>query len=87
MLHVRTSPPWEVNRTIVRKREESTDPKYGHKPADRPIQDLIRFGMINLDKPAGPSSHEVTAWTKKVLEVEHAGHGGTLEAAPAGKIP
>ena len=84
---VRISPPWEMKRTVVRKCEESTDPKYGHKPLDRPIQDHIRFGIINLDKPAGPSSHEVTAWTKKILEVGHAGHGGTLEAAPAGKIP
>jgi H/ACA ribonucleoprotein complex subunit 4 len=87
VLDVRISPPWEFKRTIVKKCEESTDPKYGHKPTDRPIQDHIRFGIINLDKPAGPSSHEVTAWTKKILEVEHAGHGGTLEASSAGKIP
>jgi len=43
--------------------------------------------MVNLDKPAGPSSHEVAAWTKRILEVEHAGHGGTLEAVSAGNIP
>jgi len=43
--------------------------------------------MVNLDKPAGPSSHEVTAWAKNILGVKHAGHGGTLEASPAGKIP
>ena len=81
------SPPWETKRTLVKKCEESTDPKYGHSPRDRPIKDHIRFGIINLDKPAGPSSHEVTAWTKKILQVEHAGHGGTLEADRAGKIP
>jgi H/ACA ribonucleoprotein complex subunit 4 len=80
-------PPWEVKRTIVRKCDESTDPKYGCKPSERPIQEHIRFGMVNVDKPAGPSSHEVTAWTKRILKVGHAGHGGTLEAAFAGKIP
>jgi H/ACA ribonucleoprotein complex subunit 4 len=87
VIDVRTSPPWEIKRTIVKKCEGSTDPKYGHEPADRPIGDHLRFGIINLDKPAGPSSHEVTAWTKKILEVKHAGHGGTLEAVSAGKIP
>jgi H/ACA ribonucleoprotein complex subunit 4 len=87
VLYVKISPPWEVKRTVIKKCEEATDPKYGNKPADRPIQDRMRFGIINLDKPAGPSSHEVTAWAKKILEVEHAGHGGTLEAVSAGKIP
>jgi len=84
---VRTSPPWETKRNVIKKCEETTDPAYGHSPHERPIQDHIRFGIINLDKPAGPSSHEVTAWTKKILEIGHAGHGGTLEAVPAGKIP
>ena len=84
---MRISPPWEIRREVVRKCEESTDPKYGHNPFDRPIHDHIRFGIVNLDKPAGPSSHEVTAWTRKILQVGHAGHGGTLEALPAGKIP
>ena len=84
---MKIAPPWEVRRSVVRKCEESTDPRHGHAPSDRPIQDHIRFGIINIDKPAGPSSHEVTAWTKKILQVGHAGHGGTLEAATAGKIP
>jgi len=85
--HVRISPPWKVTRNVVRKCEETTDPKHGHKPSDRPIREHVRFGMVNIDKPAGPSSHEVTAWTKKILGIGHAGHGGTLEAVSAGKIP
>lgn len=73
-------PPWEIKRKLLMKAEEETDPRYGRKPAERPIQDYIRFGVVNLDKPAGPSSHEVTAWVKRLLNIEHAGHGGTLEA-------
>jgi len=38
--------------------------------------------LINLDKPSGPSSHEVVAWVEKMLGLKHAGHGGTLEACP-----
>jgi len=76
----KTLPPWKIKRKLITKAEEETDPRYGHRPAERPIQDYIRFGVINLDKPAGPSSHEVTAWAKRLLNISHAGHGGTLEA-------
>ena len=36
----------------------------GHSPLKRPLFDYVRYGVINLDKPANPSSHEVVAWTK-----------------------
>ena len=62
------------------KAEEETNPRYGHKPEERPVQEYVRFGVINLDKQAGPSSHEVTAWVKRIINVGRAGHGGTLEA-------
>ncbi|HML02867.1 MAG TPA: RNA-guided pseudouridylation complex pseudouridine synthase subunit Cbf5, partial [Candidatus Bathyarchaeia archaeon] len=34
-----------------------------------------------------PSSHEVTAWAKRILKVEHAGHGGTLDPKVTGVLP
>jgi tRNA U55 pseudouridine synthase TruB len=37
------------------------------------------YGVVNLDKPSGPSSHEVAAWVKRVLKLQAVGHGGTLE--------
>jgi hypothetical protein len=73
-------PPWETKRKLMVKAEEETDPHYGHRPEERPIKEHIKFGIINLDKPSGPSSHEVTAWVKRILKIEKAGHGGTLEA-------
>jgi H/ACA ribonucleoprotein complex subunit 4 len=69
------------------KAEEDTDPRYGCKPAERPAEDYIKFGVINLDKPSGPSSHEVTAWTKRLLGLGHAGHGGTLDPKVTGVLP
>ena len=72
--------PWEIKRTLLVRAEEETNPSFGCKPQERPIKDYMRFGIINLDKPAGPSSHEVTAWLKRILGLERAGHGGTLEA-------
>ncbi len=76
----RISEPWELKRSLAVKAEEETNPRYGHKPEERPIQEHMQFGIINLDKPSGPSSHEVTAWVKRILSLERAGHGGTLEA-------
>jgi H/ACA ribonucleoprotein complex subunit 4 len=76
----RINEPWKIKRSLVVRAEEETDPNVGCKPENRPINDYIRFGIINLDKPAGPSSHEVTAWLKRIIGLERAGHGGTLEA-------
>ena len=40
--------------------------------------------VINLDKPANPSSHEVVAWIKRMLRVEKTGHSGTLDPKVTG---
>ena len=83
----RSVAPWERERRLVVTAEEDTDLRYGHKPQERPIQDYVRFGVVNLDKPSGPSSHEVTAWAKRILKVGHAGHGGTLDPKVTGVLP
>lgn len=76
----RTKAPWELSSTTLVKAEDKTDPKYGSKPEERSINECLRYGIINLDKPAGPSSHEVAAWVRRMLKLEGIGHGGTLEA-------
>ena len=76
----RTAPPWETKRELRIKAEDATNPEYGHKPSERPAEEFIHYGVVNLDKPAGPTSHEVAAWTKKILHLTRIGHGGTLEA-------
>nr|VZI17868.1 unnamed protein product [Spirometra erinaceieuropaei] len=43
-----------------------------------------RHGVINLDKPSNPSSHEVVAWVKRALNVEKTGHSGTLDPKVTG---
>ena len=37
-----------------------------------------------LDKPSGPSSHQVAAWAREALGVERVGHGGTLDPKVTG---
>jgi H/ACA ribonucleoprotein complex subunit 4 len=83
----RTLPPWETKREPHIKAEDTTDPKFGHKPSERPTEEYIRYGVINLDKPAGPTSHEVAAWTKKILHLQRIGHGGTLDPKVTGILP
>ena len=51
----------------------------GCSPLTRPLDEYIKSGVINLDKPANPSSHEVVAWIKKILRVDKTGHSGTLD--------
>ena len=76
----RIEAPWMVKRELVTKSEAETDLNFGIRPEERSYPDLVKFGVINLDKPPGPSSHEVAAWVRRILEVKRAGHGGTLEA-------
>jgi len=76
----RSLAPWEITRKLIVKAEDKTNPRYGHKPEERPVDEYMRYGVINLDKPAGPTSHEVAAWVKRILSLQQVGHGGTLEA-------
>ena len=56
----------------------------GSSPLSRNLKDHISSGVINLDKPANPSSHEVVSWIKRILRVEKTGHSGTLDPKVTG---
>ena len=56
----------------------------GMSPLKRTLKEYITYGVVNLDKPANPSSHEVVAWIKKMLRVEKTGHSGTLDPKVTG---
>ncbi|MCW4008084.1 MAG: RNA-guided pseudouridylation complex pseudouridine synthase subunit Cbf5 [Candidatus Bathyarchaeota archaeon] len=83
----RTVAPWEIKRELRIKAEDATDTAYGHTPEERPAEEYIRYGVINLDKPAGPTSHEVAAWLKKIMHLTRIGHGGTLDPKVTGVLP
>ena len=69
------------------KSKSKTNPDYGCDPYERPIEEHISKGVINLDKPSGPSSHEVDSWVKRILHVNKTGHGGTLDPKVTGVLP
>ncbi|MEM2878591.1 MAG: RNA-guided pseudouridylation complex pseudouridine synthase subunit Cbf5 [Candidatus Hadarchaeales archaeon] len=79
--------PCDIERKPLIKGHEIPDPEHGTRPEKRSIREHMRLGVINLDKPPGPTSHEVVAWLKKVLNLKRAGHGGTLDPAVSGVLP
>ncbi|HUY01310.1 MAG TPA: RNA-guided pseudouridylation complex pseudouridine synthase subunit Cbf5, partial [Candidatus Deferrimicrobium sp.] len=76
--------PCDKVRDILIKAEDTTDEQYR---VPRTIEELIQSGIVNLDKPSGPTSHEITAWVKKILNIKKAGHSGTLDPKVTGILP
>lgn len=56
-------------------------------PEERSVEELLNFGVVNLDKPAGPSAHQVAAWVRDLAQVEQAAHAGTLDPKVTGCLP
>ena len=80
--------PVDHPRELILKSSSTTNPDYGFQSIDNlPIEYLLENGVIVLDKPSGPTSHEVATWVRKILEVERVGHGGTLDPAVTGILP
>ncbi len=52
-----------------------------------PVAQRIADGaFVLLDKPRGPTSHQVTAWARDLLGVTSAGHAGTLDPNVSGVL-
>ncbi|MGP8076745.1 MAG: RNA-guided pseudouridylation complex pseudouridine synthase subunit Cbf5 [Thermoplasmata archaeon] len=47
---------------------------------------LREGAFLLVDKPRGPSSHQVTAWARDLLGVSVAGHAGTLDPNVSGLL-
>ena len=72
---------------LVKINEDLTNPEFGVLYDKRKIEQLLEYGLILIDKPPGPTSHEVVAWTKRILEIPKAGHSGTLDPQVSGVLP
>src|SRR6056297_556944 len=66
-------------------------------PDERSPAELLAFGVVNLDKPPGPSAHQVSGWVRDATG-EHvepddsagewaAAHAGTLDPKVTGCLP
>lgn len=54
---------------------------------EKPIKELIQFSLINLDKPAGPTSFQVSQFIKYALKISKTSHMGTLDPQVTGVLP
>ncbi|NJN29685.1 MAG: tRNA pseudouridine(55) synthase TruB [Synechococcales cyanobacterium RM1_1_8] len=45
------------------------------------------YGLLNLHKPAGWTSHDCVARVRRLLGTKKVGHGGTLDPAATGVLP
>ena len=75
-----------VAGNLIVKKNTQTSGDFGTYPEARTIENHLKFGVINLDKPCGPTSHETVAWVRDMLGVS-AGHSGTLDPKVSGVLP
>ena len=76
-----------LERCRLEKSPSFTDSRYGCAPEARSIKEHIERGVVIIDKPAGPTSHEVVAWVKEILKINKAAHTGTLDPKVTGVLP
>jgi len=80
--------PFEtIKREVLTKKEAETDPSCGCKPEERPVEILINYGVVNINKPKGPTSHQAAEYVQRILHINKAGHSGTLDPAVTGVLP
>jgi len=63
-----------------------TNNSFGCNPEERPLGELLECGIILVDKPPGPSSHQLAAWARSMLGIKRIGHGGTLDPFATGLL-
>lgn len=76
--------------TLIKIKEAETDDHFGYYPDKRPLKILLKYGIINIDKPSGPTSHQVSYYASKILKdfnINKAGHSGTLDPGVTGVLP
>lgn len=77
----------QIRRSLLIKKEAKTSIKFGIDPQKRDVSELLNFGVVNIDKPKGPTSHQTSAYVRCVLKIKKTGHSGTLDPNVTGVLP
>jgi H/ACA ribonucleoprotein complex subunit 4 len=77
----------KVLSVLVKKEGAQISSRYGKSPEHRSVEELIHYGIVNINKPRGPTSHEVSAFVQKILGINKSGHSGTLDPNVTGVLP
>jgi len=76
--------PWEAREQNILVKDEKASKR---EKKTRSMQELLDYGIINVNKPAGPTSHQVADMVKKITGSSKAGHSGTLDPKVTGALP
>ena len=79
--------PSEKKRKRLIKVSVETDPYHGKHPGKKTVSELLQNSIIILDKPSGPTAHQVDSWVRKIFSIEKVGHAGTLDPKVTGILP
>ena len=80
--------PFEkIKREILVKKEAKTNPGLGCAPSERKTEEITNYGVVNKNKPQGPTSHQVSDYVQKILHINKSRHSGTLDPHVHGVLP
>ncbi len=54
---------------------------------NKTTEELLEFGILNIDKPAGPTSFSVSDFVRKKIKARKTSHFGTLDPKVTGVLP
>ena len=74
-----------TSRIVIDESPTKTS-RHGKIPSERGLQALMEAGVILVDKPPGPSSHQLASWARDILGLKRLGHGGTLDPFATGAL-
>ncbi len=69
---------------FIKKQAEGA---FGKAPAERTVQELLSYSIVNIDKPRGPTSHQLSDHVQRIVHIKKAGHSGTLDPNVTGVQP
>ncbi|MFH1503687.1 MAG: RNA-guided pseudouridylation complex pseudouridine synthase subunit Cbf5 [Candidatus Diapherotrites archaeon] len=55
--------------------------------SEKSVRELLEFGIINIDKPSGPTSFSVSDFVRYALNLRKTSHFGTLDPKVTGVLP
>jgi H/ACA ribonucleoprotein complex subunit 4 len=69
--------------TLIKRVENFSLPEKKKRSAE----ELLNFGLVVVDKPRGPTSHDTVHHVKTFFKLKKAGHSGTLDPKVSGVLP
>ncbi len=78
--------PFEREDREILVKKDVKPGTFGQDPNNRPIAELLVSSIVCIDKPKGPTSHQVSSYVQKILEIGKSGHSGTLDPNVTGVL-